>query len=167
MLDLCADVSGSNLFLTAAWICLGWSLSLMDTKINIRKGTKGIKTSRNKEQHLRQEKRPQFQDSDFSISWQLNIPKTPAYGIWISQLVRYARICNDKREFKAQNKLLSTKLEKQGFKKKILEKTFVKAYRSHYDEHLSRNLERPKLFGWGCWHIVSFSFKCYICICFC
>ena len=28
----------------------------------------------------------------------------------------------------------STKLEKQGCKKKILEKAFVKFYRSHYDE---------------------------------
>ena len=29
---------------------------------------------------------------------------------------------------------ISTNLEKQGFKKKILEKAFVKSYRSHYDE---------------------------------
>ena len=63
-----------------------------------------------------------------------NIPKNPAYGIYISQLVRYARICGDKREFKARNKRLSIKLEKQGFKKKILEETFTKFYRSHYDE---------------------------------
>ena len=48
--------------------------------------------------------------------------------------MRYARICSDKRELKIRNKLLSTKLEKQGFKKKILEKVFVKFYRSHYDE---------------------------------
>ena len=49
-------------------------------------------------------------------------------------MVRYARICSDKREFKTRNKRLSTKLEKQGFKKKIVEKAFVKFYRSHYDE---------------------------------
>ena len=63
-----------------------------------------------------------------------NIPNNPAYGIYISQLVRYARICSDKREFKARNKNLLKKLEKQGCNKKILEKTFVKFYRSHYDE---------------------------------
>ena len=51
-------------------------------------------------------------------------------------MVRYARICSNKREFKAQNKRLSTKLEKQGFEseKKKLEKTLVKFYRSHYDD---------------------------------
>ena len=48
--------------------------------------------------------------------------------------MRYARICSDKKEFKTQTKLLSTKLEKQGFKKKIVEKSFVKIYRSHYDK---------------------------------
>ena len=62
------------------------------------------------------------------------VHKNPAYGIYISQLVRYAKICSDKREFKARNKRLSTMLEKQGFKKMILEKTFVKFYRNHYDE---------------------------------
>ena len=37
------------------------------------------------------------------------------------------------RENKTRNKRLSSKLEKQGFKK-ILEKLFVKFDRSHYDE---------------------------------
>ena len=39
-----------------------------------------------------------------------------------------------KNEFKARNRRLLTKLEKQGFRKKILNKTFVKFYRRHYDE---------------------------------
>ena len=53
-----------------------------------------------------------------------NILQNPAYDIYISQLVRYARICNNKRDFKTRSMRLSTKLEKQGFKKKILEKSF-------------------------------------------
>ena len=36
-------------------------------------------------------------------------------------------------EFKTRNKCLSTKLEKQDLKKKMLEKSFVKFYRSHDD----------------------------------
>ena len=39
-----------------------------------------------------------------------------------------------KSEPRDSYKHLSTKLDKQGFKKKILEKAFVKFYRSHYDE---------------------------------
>ena len=63
-----------------------------------------------------------------------NILKNLAYGIYISQLVKYARICSVTREFKTRNRHLFTKLEKQGFKKRILEKAFVKFYRNHYDE---------------------------------
>ena len=37
-----------------------------------------------------------------------------------------------KSDFKTRSKRLSSKLEKQGFKKKILEKSFVKFRRSHY-----------------------------------
>ena len=55
------------------------------------------------------------------------------YVIYISQLVRYARICNNKSDFKTKHKHLLSKLEKQGFKK-ILEKSFAKFYRSHYDK---------------------------------
>ena len=62
-----------------------------------------------------------------------NIPKNPAYGVYISQLVRYTRACSHKNEFKVRNRRLLTKLEKQGFRKKILNKTFVKFYRRHYD----------------------------------
>ena len=38
-----------------------------------------------------------------------------------------------KSDFITINKCLSSKLEKQGFKK-ILEKSFIKLYRSYYDE---------------------------------
>ena len=96
----------------------------------------------------------------------VNIASEVLSDIYISQLVRYARICSDKREFKARNKNLSKKLEKQVFKKKILEKTFVKFYRSHYNEVRNygasvKELKKPWIV-WSYWHIVSFSFKCYI-----
>ena len=41
---------------------------------------------------------------------------------------------SDKSEFKARNRRLLTNSEKQGFRKKILNKNFVKFYRRHYDE---------------------------------
>ena len=97
-------------------------------KINIGKGTEGIKTSIYDKREVFDFKVVNFPYLD------RNVRRNPAYGIYISQLVRCARICGDKREFKTRNKRLSTKLEKQGFKKKILEKAFVKFYRSHYDE---------------------------------
>ena len=42
--------------------------------------------------------------------------------------------CRNKSDFKTTSKPLSSKLKKQGFKKKILEKSFVKFYRSPYDK---------------------------------
>ena len=42
-----------------------------------------------------------------------NIPTKPAYGVYISQLVRIGRICDDFRE---RHRILTTRLLKQGFK---------------------------------------------------
>ena len=43
-----------------------------------------------------------------------NIPSKPAYGVYISQLVRIGRICDNFEEFNDRHKLTS-KLIKQGF----------------------------------------------------
>ena len=44
-----------------------------------------------------------------------NIPTNPAYGVYISQLVRYARICTSKVDFKNRLRGLSLRLRQQGF----------------------------------------------------
>ena len=46
-----------------------------------------------------------------------NIPANPAYGVYISQLVRYARICTSKDDLSFMNRLrgLSLRLRQQGF----------------------------------------------------
>ena len=43
-----------------------------------------------------------------------NIPSKPAYGVYISQLVRIGRICDNFEQFNDRHKLTS-KLIKQGF----------------------------------------------------
>ena len=60
----------------------------------------------------------------------------PTYDIYISQQVRYARICSIMGNFCKKSKRLSSKLEKQGFNKKTLKKSFVKIYNQ---EPLRRN----------------------------
>ena len=45
----------------------------------------------------------------------LNIPLSPAYGVYVSQLVRMARICNSSQKFNRRNKLLTRRLLQQGF----------------------------------------------------
>ena len=44
-----------------------------------------------------------------------NIPAKPAYGVYISQLVRIARICSSFVQFKDRHYILTEKLIKQGF----------------------------------------------------
>jgi len=48
-----------------------------------------------------------------------NIPATPAYGVYVSQLVRYARICTAKADFMHRLCSLSSRLKQQGFKSSL------------------------------------------------
>ena len=63
-----------------------------------------------------------------------NIPRNPAYGVYISQLVRYARICSRKDDFIYRHRRLPLKLQQQGYKYQQLVKSFHKFYRSHSGE---------------------------------
>jgi len=45
-----------------------------------------------------------------------NIPAPPAFGVCISQLVRYARICTAKADFMHRLRSLPSRLNQQGFK---------------------------------------------------
>ena len=47
-----------------------------------------------------------------------NIPSKPAYGVYISQLIRIGRICEDFSAFAERNYKLTSRLIKQGFHKK-------------------------------------------------
>ena len=44
-----------------------------------------------------------------------NIPSSPAYGVYISQLIRYARACSEYSDFVDRSKMLTSKLLSQGF----------------------------------------------------
>ena len=45
-----------------------------------------------------------------------DIPCSPSYGLYISQLIRCARVCSDLEDFKSRNKLLISQLLKQGYR---------------------------------------------------
>ena len=44
-----------------------------------------------------------------------NIPSKPAYAVYISQLVRIGRICDNYKSFYTRHHLLTCRLFKQGF----------------------------------------------------
>ena len=60
-----------------------------------------------------------------------DVPASPSYGVFISQLIRFARICTEVNEFCSRSRLMSEKLLKQGFKYQRLRKTFCKFFNSH------------------------------------
>ena len=57
-----------------------------------------------------------------------NIPNTPAYGVFISQLIRYSRICSDFSSFQAKSWQLCSRLIKQGYKYFKLNQTLKPSY---------------------------------------
>ena len=60
-----------------------------------------------------------------------NIPANPAYGVYISQLVRYARICTSKVDFMDRLRGLSLRLRQQGLETNLLQKSFNKFFNWH------------------------------------
>ena len=62
-----------------------------------------------------------------------NIPESPAYGVFISQLIRYARVCSRYNDFLYRGSILTSKLLKQGYSIEKLKITFRKFYSRHSD----------------------------------
>ena len=66
-----------------------------------------------------------FLDSD--------VPRSTSYGVYISQLIRFARVSSDVDDFNTRNKVLTAKLLRQGYRYHKLSKAFSKFYRRHFD----------------------------------
>ena len=66
-----------------------------------------------------------------------DVPRPPSYGIYITQLVRFARCCTSVLDFHSKNLLITSKQLTQGYRYHKLWKTFGKFFRS-YSELLSK-----------------------------
>ena len=62
-----------------------------------------------------------------------NIPSSPAYGVFISQLIRYARACSSYECFILRAMRLSNKLLGQGYVKERLKSSLRKFYGRYGD----------------------------------
>ena len=86
-----------------------------------------------------------------------DVPRSTAYRIYISQLIRFARVSSHVADFNARNKSLTAKLLQQGYRYHKLQKTFSKFYRRHYDlvskfnvglkTLLHQGLSEPEFYG--------------------
>ena len=75
-------------------------------------------------------------DFDFEIEkfpfLDADVPRRASYGVYISQFIRFARVCNQKADFNARNKCLTAKLLHQGYRYHKLRKAFSKFYRREF-----------------------------------
>ena len=62
-----------------------------------------------------------------------DVPRSTSYGVYISQLIRFARASSYVADFNTCNKLLTQKLLKQGYRYHKLRKKNSKFYRRYYD----------------------------------
>ena len=77
--------------------------------------------------------------------------------MYVSQLIRFARVCSHVEDFNARNKFLTLKLLKQGYRYHKLRKAFSNFYRQHYEliskfnvglkSLLHQGLSEPEFYG--------------------
>ena len=62
-----------------------------------------------------------------------DVPRSAFYGVYISQLIRFARVSSHVDDFNTRNKVLTAKLLRQGYRYHKLRKAFSKFYWRHFD----------------------------------
>ena len=62
-----------------------------------------------------------------------DVPRSASYGVYISQLIRFARVSSHVDDFNTRNKVLTAKRLRQGYRYHKLRKAFSKFYRWHFD----------------------------------
>ena len=62
-----------------------------------------------------------------------DVPPSTSYGVYISQLIRFARASSHVAHFNTRNKLLTQKLIKQGYRYHKHHKTFSEFYLRYYE----------------------------------
>ena len=62
-----------------------------------------------------------------------DVPRAASYGVYITQLIRLARVSNHLDDFNTRNKVLLAKLLRQGYRYHKLRKAFSKFHRRHFD----------------------------------
>ena len=86
-----------------------------------------------------------------------DVPRSTSYGVYISQLIRFARVSSHVVDFNDRNKSLTAKLLQLGYRYHKLRKTFSKFYRRHYElvskfnvglkTLLHQGLSEPEFYG--------------------
>ena len=69
-----------------------------------------------------------------------DVPRSPSYGVYISQLIRFARVCSNVDDLNSRNLFLTAKLLKQGYRYHKIRKAFSKFYNRHSELIVKYNI---------------------------
>ena len=78
-----------------------------------------------------------------------DVPRSPSYGVYISQLIRFARVCSNVDDFNNRNLFLTAKLLKQGYRYHKIRKAFSKFYHRHSEFIVKYNIGLKTLLQQG------------------
>ena len=129
------------------------TLSYLDIKVGIVNGKYSTEVY---------DKRDDFNFNIVNFSFLCsNIPSGPAYGVYISQLVRIGRICSNYSSFALRHRKLTERLVHQGFRYSSLCKAFDKFARRH-GQILDKYSLGVRIMAFVCrWWIVSLVAMCH------
>ena len=78
-----------------------------------------------------------------------DVPRSPSYGVYISQLIRFARVCSNVDDFNNRNLFSTAKLLKQGYRYHKIRKAFSKFYYRHSELIVKYNIGLKTLLQQG------------------
>ena len=78
-----------------------------------------------------------------------DVPRSPSYGVYISQLISFARVCSNVDIFNNRNLFLTAKLLKQGYRYHKIRKVFSKFYQRHSELFVKYNIGLKTLLQQG------------------
>ena len=78
-----------------------------------------------------------------------DVPRSPSYGVYISQLIRFARVCSNVEDFNNRNLFLTAQLFKQGYRYHKIRKAFSKSYHRHSELIVEYNIGLKTLLQQG------------------
>ena len=78
-----------------------------------------------------------------------DVPRSPSYGVYISLLIRFTRVCSNVDEFNNVNLFLTAILLKQGYRYHKIRKAFSKFYHRHSELIFKYNIGLKTLLQQG------------------
>ena len=69
-----------------------------------------------------------------------DVPRSPSYGVYILQLIRFARVCSNIDDFNNRTLCLTAKLLKQSYRYHKIQKAFSKLYHRHSELIVKYNI---------------------------